>query len=88
VTLVPSKGGGAARRRELPLEVPFSNGFHDGQPGRGRTARTGASAHEGANHRDAGRVFSQQATNLLTLAGSVSLYASKYPKRIKSYNQL
>jgi hypothetical protein len=41
---------------------------------------------EGANHRSAGRAFPQQATNLLTLAGSVSPYASKYQKHIKSYN--
>jgi hypothetical protein len=88
VTLLPSKGGGAARRGELPLEVPFSNGFHDGQPGHGRTPGRAHRLMRGANHRDAGRAFSQQATNLLTLAGSVSLYASKYPKRIKSYNQL
>ena len=34
-----------ARLGELPLEAPFSNGFHHGRPGHGWTARTVASAH-------------------------------------------
>ena len=34
-----------ARLGELPLEAPFSNGFHHGRPGHGWTAQTGASAH-------------------------------------------
>jgi collagenase-like PrtC family protease len=33
-----------ARLAELPLEAPFSNGFHHGRPGHGWTALTGASA--------------------------------------------
>jgi collagenase-like PrtC family protease len=33
------------RLGELPLEAPFSNGFHHGRPGHGWTAPAGASAH-------------------------------------------
>ena len=31
-----------ARLEELPLDAPFSNGFHHGRPGYGWTASTGA----------------------------------------------
>jgi collagenase-like PrtC family protease len=34
-----------ARLAELPLEAPFSNGFHHGRPGHGWTTLTGASTH-------------------------------------------
>jgi O2-independent ubiquinone biosynthesis protein UbiV len=34
-----------ARLKQLPLEAPFSNGFHHGRPGHGWTASTGAAAH-------------------------------------------
>jgi hypothetical protein len=34
-----------ARLEELPLDAPFSNGFHHGRPGHGWTASSGASAH-------------------------------------------
>ena len=39
-----------ARLEELPLDAPFSNGFHHGRPGHGWTASTGAAPPEGANH--------------------------------------
>ena len=34
-----------ARLEELPLDAPFSNGFHHGRPGHGWTASTGATPH-------------------------------------------
>jgi len=34
-----------ARLEQLPLDAPFSNGFHHGRPGYGWTAATGPAAH-------------------------------------------
>ena len=39
-----SVGEALARLEELPLDAPFSNGFHHGQPGHGWAALTGASS--------------------------------------------